>query len=726
MQGESNSFNPFQEIYYLFNSESGPRILNLLQLMEAPNPQQDPLGQPGFSQEPGHRASFDLLTWERSPSPLPGSRFEGRHFEPNTTPYQGGSSSDSGLHLSNGTPSTFQVANFGAPPGGIDLNLPSIYSPFGPIVLTSRTARYEVDDNAILQNPSADGRHFLLARREPEDASRQLSVGGSSSSSQQAQNYEQQVGIFEQLGVVARGNTSGSVNRYEPLNLNTNRNSLTGLSESSQRNVHYRRTTDFQGYIPTWPSNSVNVQSHSQPTLHFPYDPFLNYASSSAAPFNATPGAQPITQGYNFLQNLHPTQLNGENMFDGFHQEHNSMDRSASYMISPSDFITPVFERGYLENRHWNMNMAFHEAGSLAHGAGIIAANLHAPSTSTFPQTNWANQHIMENLVVNGLESSQGHYHHPMHGVRTTVNQMEVSIGGDHGHASSTQAGQRVARRGVRGPSPRIRSPTAAQRRRRLINEVREALDNFRRVGGEHFLELIVLGEQFEIIANEVEQIQVVENGLTEDTIMARLNGETYHPAEAEEHRACGICLDEYAEGDLLGKLDCGHDYHFECIKQWLMRKNSCPMNKKPIVINMTVAPKDNTSGEKEHHFSKRGAFTENLPLEVDSNLQWPNTAYANNSSNPIVLTSRTTQYEVEDNVNWQNPSPDGSSSSQRAENYEQQAGFFEQLGVAAQGNARGRLNLNANITEQAGSSRRNVRLRTYEQQHSMPTENCI
>ncbi|GKU94761.1 hypothetical protein SLEP1_g8207 [Rubroshorea leprosula] len=59
---------------------------------------------------------------------------------------------------------------------------------------------------------------------------------------------------------------------------------------------------------------------------------------------------------------------------------------------------------------------------------------------------------------------------------------------------------------------------------------------------------------------------------------MARLNRKTYHPAEAEEHRACSICQDEYAEGDLLGKLDCGHDYHFECIKQWLMRKNSCPM----------------------------------------------------------------------------------------------------------------------------------------------------
>ncbi|GLT50134.1 hypothetical protein SLA2020_236420 [Shorea laevis] len=90
--------------------------------------------------------------------------------------------------------------------------------------------------------------------------------------------------------------------------------------------------------------------------------------------------------------------------------------------------------------------------------------------------------------------------------------------------------------------------------------------------------ELIAPGEQFEIIANEVEQIQVVENGLTEDTIMARLNREAYHPTGTEEHSACSVCQDEYGEGDLLGKLDCRHDYHFECIKQWLLRKNSCPM----------------------------------------------------------------------------------------------------------------------------------------------------
>ena len=35
-----------------------------------------------------------------------------------------------------------------------------------------------------------------------------------------------------------------------------------------------------------------------------------------------------------------------------------------------------------------------------------------------------------------------------------------------------------------------------------------------------------------------------------------------------------------FAIGEDVGKLDCGHDYHTNCIKQWLMQKNLCPICK--------------------------------------------------------------------------------------------------------------------------------------------------
>lgn len=37
---------------------------------------------------------------------------------------------------------------------------------------------------------------------------------------------------------------------------------------------------------------------------------------------------------------------------------------------------------------------------------------------------------------------------------------------------------------------------------------------------------------------------------------------------------------EEYTDGDNLGILDCGHDFHTNCIKQWLMQKNLCPICK--------------------------------------------------------------------------------------------------------------------------------------------------
>lgn len=42
----------------------------------------------------------------------------------------------------------------------------------------------------------------------------------------------------------------------------------------------------------------------------------------------------------------------------------------------------------------------------------------------------------------------------------------------------------------------------------------------------------------------------------------------------------CVLWQEEYMEGAELGRLDCGHDFHTACIKQWLMIKNLCPICK--------------------------------------------------------------------------------------------------------------------------------------------------
>ncbi|KAJ4840848.1 hypothetical protein Tsubulata_027782 [Turnera subulata] len=90
-----------------------------------------------------------------------------------------------------------------------------------------------------------------------------------------------------------------------------------------------------------------------------------------------------------------------------------------------------------------------------------------------------------------------------------------------------------------------------------------------------------------ELLALE-ERIGNVSTGLSEEAILSRLKQRKCSiaavaaaAAAAEvEAEPCCICQEEYKDGEDLGTLDCGHDFHTHCIKQWLMHKNWCPICK--------------------------------------------------------------------------------------------------------------------------------------------------
>ncbi|KAG6405598.1 hypothetical protein SASPL_133189 [Salvia splendens] len=42
----------------------------------------------------------------------------------------------------------------------------------------------------------------------------------------------------------------------------------------------------------------------------------------------------------------------------------------------------------------------------------------------------------------------------------------------------------------------------------------------------------------------------------------------------------CSICQEKCKVEDEIGMLECGHHHHVECIKQWLLQKNACPVCK--------------------------------------------------------------------------------------------------------------------------------------------------
>lgn len=48
--------------------------------------------------------------------------------------------------------------------------------------------------------------------------------------------------------------------------------------------------------------------------------------------------------------------------------------------------------------------------------------------------------------------------------------------------------------------------------------------------------------------------------------------------SESTSEPLCSICREEYNVGDSKTKLQCQHEFHNKCIKEWLIRSNKCPL----------------------------------------------------------------------------------------------------------------------------------------------------
>ncbi|TYH78038.1 hypothetical protein ES332_D04G198100v1 [Gossypium tomentosum] len=142
--------------------------------------------------------------------------------------------------------------------------------------------------------------------------------------------------------------------------------------------------------------------------------------------------------------------------------------------------------------------------------------------------------------------------------------------------------------------------------RHRLISEIREVLNAMRR--GENLriedhmlfdpfiyhgmvethdrhrdMRLDVDNMSYEELLALGERIGDVSTGLNEETILELMKQRKYSSTTTEstqEPEPCCICQEEYEDGDNTGILNCGHDFHTNCIKHWLMLKNLCPICK--------------------------------------------------------------------------------------------------------------------------------------------------
>ena len=73
------------------------------------------------------------------------------------------------------------------------------------------------------------------------------------------------------------------------------------------------------------------------------------------------------------------------------------------------------------------------------------------------------------------------------------------------------------------------------------------------------------------------------KQGLTKAELK-KLKVVKYKLAESKDiDESCVICMDEYKDGDKLYVLGCNHEYHRDCVKDWLVKQRNCPLCRKEV-----------------------------------------------------------------------------------------------------------------------------------------------
>lgn len=148
--------------------------------------------------------------------------------------------------------------------------------------------------------------------------------------------------------------------------------------------------------------------------------------------------------------------------------------------------------------------------------------------------------------------------------------------------------------------------------RSRMISEIRNALDLIRNGVNLRFEDVFIFDQpgfngradlndrhrdmrldvdnmSYEELLALEERIGYVSTGLGEQTILKLLKQWKYSSCKLEiaslEQEPCCICREDYNEGEDIGTLNCRHDFHTTCIKQWLMIKNLCPICKTTALV---------------------------------------------------------------------------------------------------------------------------------------------
>ncbi|KAF7141320.1 hypothetical protein RHSIM_Rhsim06G0052700 [Rhododendron simsii] len=303
------------------------------------------------------------------------------------------------------------------------------------------------------------------------------------------------------------------------------------------------------------------------------------------------------------------------------HEEPNSITMPRNISEHPI-FVPPHEVRNSPQNSgSWNLtggNMSI--AGNVASSSRTgSSSGVHPlPGPSWVPHRNPPRYpRRLQELVRRSLLSSAGSESVDPSSSNSAVQlgsssrEMALSSGnGNQGHHLSHSRSSLSLHRqldGALGVPYSLRTLAAAgEGRSRLVSEIRSVLDLMRRGEGLRFEDVMILDQSVffgmpdihdrhrdmrldvdnmsyeELLALE-ERIGNVSTGLSEDFILNRLKQRKYFSIAMSAHlevEPCCVCQEEYKDGEDIGTLECGHEFHSGCIKQWLLQKNLCPICK--------------------------------------------------------------------------------------------------------------------------------------------------
>ncbi|XP_021897458.1 probable E3 ubiquitin-protein ligase RHG1A [Carica papaya] len=525
---------------------------------------------------------------------------------------------------------------------GRELSLPpfdsgglgSAINPSGTLVTSSGTSGYVVEENNVREVLSSDGRSISHKRGAPEYVFRELFTGDGSTYGQRAGDHPSEQLASNGLAYLNHGrlNSTGSWNNHlmnashsasstvifgddlqaassspqlnsrlvagSPLVFGQALGPHQASSAARQMHVFERntrlRTENQQDVVPEATSAQTVgnlIRLLYQMNFILPCDQVLNEILEPQFPAHATLAAQlPVVEIQNLSQSLLLSQWCNEvtwlggalsavspathvmNGGSGVHQEGNPMNQARQ--IVPFNEGTSTNRAEVSPNENVITDISSNVASSSRNVSGPSVEV--PPAANNSPQPIMAEEYVQRNInTVNQPVGRRGGMRVPIPSSAPAVARGTEAPAGD-GNGRSSQRALRM--RAVPGPPDVSDFPLPLECL--TDDERRQAIQEFIMMNNLIHISDSDDDDDDDDYEDEEDEMGYIDNGLAEPIILDNLSLRTYHSAPSEAEICC-ICQDNYEEGNEVGKLNCEHEFHSNCITKWLVMNNTCPICKR-------------------------------------------------------------------------------------------------------------------------------------------------